>query len=179
MEAIEANPAARDAEHHGRAPILERVEGHQDVLGLGHVVAAAQRRLDGAAVAIEHTRADVEGAVVVGEAHFHVVGRHAAFGRLLHHEVGDRLGETPGLVGQSAVDGDAAAGDPGGRGALRRASRRCAGRLPLRARGGGHDDQQADEDGETHQSRRMTIGGTRAAMIPRPVLVRCHGSAWR
>ena len=129
MHAIDADPRRAHAEDDRGAAIQERVERDQDVLGLGDVVAPAERRLDLRAVAARHPGADVERAVVVGETHLHVVGGHAAFGRLLHHEVGDRLGGLPGLVGDRPVDGDGAVVDAHGGRALERPGLRDRRRL--------------------------------------------------
>ena len=85
---VQARAAGGHAEGRSRAPVEIGVERHQEVLGLLDVVAAAERRLDRRAR--RHSRADIQRAVVVDEAHVQAVGGRGALDRLLLREPGER-----------------------------------------------------------------------------------------
>ncbi len=121
---IDTNASGSHAKDGCRAAIHERVERHEDVFGLVDVVAAAQRRLDAAVLAV-HPRADIEHAVVVGDAHVHRVRRPRALDRLFLDEVGDRRGLLPGLVIEPPIDADRTVRDSNRRRLLAVCGARC------------------------------------------------------
>ena len=162
MEAVEADAGRGDAEHVGRAPVVKRVERHQDVLGLLGAVAPAHRRLDRRPRRLVHPRADVERRRVVDEADLHPLGRRRALDRLLLDEVVDRRRLFPQRLVEPAVHAHGAFTDANRRRVLGARGGGVLGQRPGRGRerrgerdGGGNrgDCHEGDDRPRSPRSR--------------------------
>ena len=90
----------------GRAPVVERVDGHLHPVGWRAFVAPREHAHDPARLAIERLDGDVERRVVVGDAGLGALGRRAAFGRLALHELANHRRIAPHRLVEASVDHD-------------------------------------------------------------------------